>query len=338
MNLHRNVLKMAATVPAMVLALLPLAGCATGEVSAVPAANPAIPVTSATPPANPAAPVTSAAPSEQAAHSEQTSQVKQAFGDLEKQYDARLGVYAIDTGTGRTVAYRAEERFAYASTFKALAAGAILMQNTIEQLDDVITYSKEDLVTYSPITEKHVETGMTLWEICQAAVQYSDNTAGNLMFQRLGGPEEFQNVLRQLGDTTTIAARYETELNEATPGDTRDTSSPRALATTLQALTVDDALPEDKRAILIEWLKGNKTGDELIRAGVPAGWEVGDKTGSAGFGTRNDIGVIWPPDADPIVIAVLSSRDTADAPYDNALIAQATKVAIEAITSAEDPS
>lgn len=252
------------------------------------------------------------------------------FMQLEKKFDARLGVYAIDTGTNRTVAYRPDERFAYSSTFKALAAGLVLQQNSMDERDEVITYTRDDLVTYSPITEQHVDTGMTLREISDAAIRYSDNTAGNLLLQELGGPDGFENALRQLGDHVTEADRFETDLNSAIPGDIRDTSTARALATNLKALTVDGVLPHDMRTLLTDWMRGNTTGDELIRADVPKGWEVGDKTGAGGYGTRNDIAIVWPPNRDPIIIAILSSRDTEDAAYDNELIAKAARVALTA--------
>ncbi|MEH1030701.1 class A beta-lactamase [Micromonospora profundi] len=253
------------------------------------------------------------------------------FRRLEERFDARLGVYAIDTGTGRTVQYRADERFAYASTFKALAAAEVLDETTDAELDRVVRYSADDLVTYSPITEQHVAEGMTLRAIADAAVRYSDNTAGNLLLRQLGGPQKFEKELREIGDKVTDPERYETALNEAKPGDRRDTSTARALAGSLRAYAVGDALESADRDILNGWLRGNTTGDELIRAGVPDGWVVGDKTGSGGYGTRNDIAVIWPPDRAPIVLAVLSSRDEKDADYDNALIARATEVVIAAL-------
>ncbi|KOX14646.1 class A beta-lactamase [Micromonospora profundi] len=253
------------------------------------------------------------------------------FRRLEERFDARLGVYAIDTGTGRTVQYRADERFAYASTFKALAAAEVLDETTDAELDRVVRYSADDLVTYSPITEQHVADGMTLRAIADAAVRYSDNTAGNLLLRQLGGPQKFEKELREIGDKVTDPERYETALNEAKPGDRRDTSTARALAGSLRAYAVGDALESADRDILNGWLRGNTTGDELIRAGVPDGWVVGDKTGSGGYGTRNDIAVIWPPDRAPIVLAVLSSRDEKDADYDNALIARATEVVIAAL-------
>ncbi|MFF4878716.1 class A beta-lactamase [Micromonospora sp. NPDC000668] len=256
---------------------------------------------------------------------------KPDFALLEAEFDARLGVYAIDTGTGRTVEHRADERFAYASTFKALAAAAVLDATSTAELNQVVRYTRADLVTHSPITERHAGKGMTLRELGDAAVRYSDNTAANLLLKRLGGPAGFERALRDLGDRVTDPERFETDLNEATPGDQRDTSTPRALATDLRAYVLGDALSAEDRTVLTTWLKGNTTGDKLIRAGVPAAWQVGDKTGSGGYGTRNDIAVVWPPDSAPIVLAILSTRDEKDAEYDDKLIAQAAKVTVETL-------
>lgn len=253
------------------------------------------------------------------------------FSQLEKKFDARLGVYAIDTGTKQTIAYRPNERFAFASTYKALAAGVLLQQNSTMKLDEVITYTKEDLVDYSPVTEKHVDTGMTLGEIAEAAVRYSDNTAGNILFNKIGGPKGYEKALRQMGDRVTMSDRFETELNEAIPGDIRDTSTAKAIATNLKAFTAGNALPNHKRNILTEWMKGNATGDKLIRAGVPTDWVVADKSGAGSYGTRNDIAIVWPPNRSPIIIAILSSKDEKEATYDNQLIKEAAEVVIDAI-------
>lgn len=269
---------------------------------------------------------------------EKTGQVKhkkhasyKEFSQLEKKFDARLGVYAIDTGTNRTIAYRPNERFAFASTYKAVAAGVLLQQNSTDKLNEVITYTKDDLVEYSPVTEKHVDTGMTLGEIAEAAVRSSDNTAGNILFHKIGGPKGYEKALRQMGDRVTMADRFETELNEAIPGDIRDTSTAKAIAINLKAFTVGNALPDHKRNILTEWMKGNATGDKLIRAGVPTDWGVGDKSGAGSYGTRNDIAIVWPPNRAPIIIAILSSKDEKEATYDNQLIAEATEIIVNAL-------
>jgi beta-lactamase class A len=283
-----------------------LSGCATAEPPAEPARE--------APPST-----TSAGPAAAA-----------DFRLLEREFGARLGVYAVDTGTGRELAYRADDRFGFASTFKALAAGAILRRTTIDGLAKRLTYGRADLVTYSPVTEQHVATGMTLREVLDAAVRYSDNTAANLLFRELGGPSGLAEALRDIGDTTTHVDRIEPDLSDTAPGDIRDTSTPRAMATSLRAFTVGDALPEDERALLTELLRTNTTGDALIRAGTPKGWLVGDKTGTGTYGTRNDIAVIWPPDRAPIVLAVMSDRMAEDAEHDDELIARAAAAALDA--------
>ncbi|WP_372512771.1 class A beta-lactamase [Bacillus salipaludis] len=269
--------------------------------------------------------------SEKAVTKTPAHQTHREFAELENKYDARVGVYAIDTGTNRKVSYRSQERFAFASTYKALAAGALLQHYSIGQLDELVTYNSEDIVPYSPITQLHIDTGMTLREVIEAAVRHSDNTAGNLLLEKLGGPEGFETALRKIGDNVTQVDRYETDLNSAVPGDTRDTSTPKALATSLKAFAVSDLLPAEKRKILTDWMRGNTTGNALIRAGAPTGWEVDDKSGAGSYGTRNDIAIVWPPNRAPIVIAVLSSRDTQNATYDNTLIAEAAKVALNAL-------
>ncbi|MGY3312536.1 beta-lactamase class A [Peribacillus simplex] len=255
------------------------------------------------------------------------------FEQLEKEYDARLGVYAIDTGTKETVEFHENERFAYASTFKALAAAVLLKQNPISVLEEIRTFTNEDIVTYSPITEDFVNKGMSLGKIAEAAMQYSDNTAGNLLFKELGGPDGFEKALRESGDTITMADRIEPDLNEAIPGESRDTSTPKALATTLEVFGISEYLPADKQEIFTNWLKGNTTGDSLIRAGVPESWEVGDKSGAGGYGTRNDIAIVWPPNREPIIIAIMSSRNEENASFNDKLIAKAAKVIAQAYSN-----
>lgn len=260
-----------------------------------------------------------------------TTDVTPALQQLESEFDARLGVYAVDTGTGRTVEHRADERFAYASTHKALTAAAVLDRSSPAELDRLVPYSAADLVPHSPVTEQHVGSGLPLREVAQAAVSQSDNTAANLLLARLGGPEGFEQVLGALGDEVTRSDRVEPALNEALPGDERDTSTPRALATDLQAFLLGNVLDADDRRLLTGWMQNATTGATLIAAGVPAGWTVADKSGAGGYGTRNDIAVVWPAQGAPIVLAVLSSRDEVDAGYDDALIARAAEVVAGAL-------
>ena len=258
----------------------------------------------------------------------------QEFEELEDTYDARLGVYAVDTGTEAEIEYRSDERFGHASTFKALLCGVVLQQHSLADLDQVITYTSDDLVFWSPITETNVATGMSIGELCGAAVSHSDNTATNLLLDVIGGPSGLQEALRENGDAVISTDRYETEMSESVPGDTRDTSTPRSIGTSLRTFVLDDALPEDERTLLTKWLVENTTGAALIRAGVPDDWVVGDKTGNGGYGTRNDIAVAWPPDGDPVIIAVLSSRDQEGADHDDQLIADAAQVVVDALAEA----
>ncbi|MEU4391183.1 class A beta-lactamase [Kribbella sp. NPDC023855] len=251
------------------------------------------------------------------------------FGKLEKQYAARLGVYALDTGTNRTITYRADERFAFASTFKALAVGVLLAQG--KNLAKLIRYSESDLLANSPITKKNVRTGMTLRQLCDAAIRYSDNAAANLILTELGGPSGFQAGLRKLGDTTTRSDRNEPSLSEGAPGDPRDTTTPRALATTLQKLALGNALPPAPRSLLVGWLQNNTTGATTIRAGVPKSWGVGDKTGTAGYGGRNDVAILWPPNRPPIILAVMTTKGVKNAERDDALLTAAAKAAVTAL-------
>lgn len=256
---------------------------------------------------------------------------------LEERYRARLGVFAVDTGSGKTVEFRADERFAFASTYKAIAAAAVLDRTTPGQLARVVRYDASDLVPYSPVTERHVGSGLTLSQIAEAAVRHSDNTAGNLLFDALGGPRGFERALRALGDDVTVATREETSLNETAPGDPRDTSTPRAFATVLRTYAVDDALTPADRRLLMGWMRGNATGASLIEAGLPHGWRVVDKSGAAAFGTRNDIAVVRPPGRAPIVLTVFSDRRHRAATYDDALIARATQVVIRHLVSGAAP-
>ncbi|MGK3201811.1 class A beta-lactamase [Amycolatopsis sp. MEPSY49] len=253
------------------------------------------------------------------------------FAPLEREFDARLGVYAVDTGSGRELTHRADERFGYASTHKAFSAAAVLQRTNVDGLAKVLKYTRADLQENSPVTEKHVETGISLRDAIDAALRYSDNTAANLLFRELGGPQGLAAALRGIGDTTTHVDRIEPGLNDLAPGDVRDTSTPRAMATTLRAFTLGSALPPEKRQILTDMMKANLTGAALIRAGAPAGWVVADKTGTGEYATRNDIAIVWPPGRAPIVLVVTSDKKTEHADHDDRLIAAAAKLAFSAL-------
>ncbi|MBL6454986.1 class A beta-lactamase [Belnapia sp. T6] len=236
------------------------------------------------------------------------AQAADALAALEARQGGRLGVAILDTGTGRMLAHRGEERFPLCSTFKFLAAGLVLVRvdRGEERLDRHIAYGREALVPYSPVTGPGAEAaGLTMGAICDAAVTLSDNTAGNLMLDSFGGPAGLTAWMRGLGDPVTRLDRREPELNVVPPGDERDTTTPLAMVGLMRSLLIGDALRPASREQLAAWLVACRTGDKRLRAGLPAGWRVGDKTGTGPEpdSATNDIGLAWPPGRAPILIA-----------------------------------
>lgn len=255
-----------------------------------------------------------------------------AFASLERRYDARLGITAVDTGSGRTLVHRAGERFAFASTVKVFIAAAVLDGSSDADLATVVHYDRGDLLEYAPVTSEHVDTGMTVRELIDAALRSSDNTAANLLVERLGGPDAVERWLRGIGDRTTSVDRVEPDLNQATPGDRRDTTTPERFAADLRAVLLGDVLDAADRRVLRDAMLGNTTGDATIRAGVDPSWRVADKTGTASYGVRNDIAVVTPPGRAPIVLVVMTSRADAAAEPSDALVAAATRAAVAGLT------
>jgi len=255
---------------------------------------------------------------------------------LEGEFDARVGVSVVDTGTGATVSHRADERFAYASSLKVLAAAQLLHDVPAGERDEVVTWTAADVEAagYSPVTSEHVADGLPLVQLAEAAVRQSDNTALNLVLDRIGGPAALDQGLSDVGDMTTEVVNSEPELNTIEPGSTDDTSTPAAFAADLLALLDGRWLADGDRALLLDWMSGNPTGDALVRAGAPSGWVVADKSGGAG-GVRNDIAVVTPPGRDPIVVAVFTTRNDPDADYDDALVARTARVVLEALPAPE---
>jgi len=260
------------------------------------------------------------------------------LGDLERQYGARLGVFAHDTATGRSVAHRADEVFPMCSVFKTLAAAAVLrdLDRDGEFLARRIHYTKEYVTAagYAPVTgtDENVAGGLTVEELCAAAVSQSDNGAGNLLLRELGGPTAITRFSRSLGDRTTRLDRWEPELNTAEPWRETDITSPRAIGKTYARLVIGGALAPEDRARLTGWLIANTTNTARFRAGLP-GWTLADKTGGgAPYGVANDVGVVWPPGRPPIVLSVLSTKYAPEGPTDNPLVARAAELEAAELT------
>jgi len=253
---------------------------------------------------------------------------------VESRLGGRVGISIHDTGSGQRWEHRSDERFPMSSTFKAFACAAVLsrIEGGAERLHRVIEIEEGDLVTYSPVTETRVNTvGMTIAELCEATITLSDNTAGNLILESLGGPKPFTQYMRAMGDETTRLDRWETDLNEGTPGDRRDTTTPRAAATSLSRLLLGQTLSEGSREQLTTWMENDKVADALLRSALPEGWRIADKTGAGGHGARSIIAVIWPPSGAPIIAAVYLAENDATFADRNQAIAE-IGAAIVAVT------
>ncbi len=260
--------------------------------------------------------------------SKPTIDLSSRINELERASGGRLGVAALDTQTGRRFAWRGDERFRMCSTIKMPLSAAILrrVDQGRERLDRRVTYGRDVLMGNSPVVEKHVEDGMTIGALCEATITWSDNAAANLLFDALagggGGPAALTRFLRAVGDQTTRSDRREPELNTGAPDDPRDTTTPTAILATWRTLLLDDALSPASRRQLTDWLIANRTGDKRLRAGLPKGWKVGDKTGNNGKDTTNDIAIAWPRGRKPILIACFHDRGSSDDDARSAVHAQ----------------
>lgn len=252
------------------------------------------------------------------------------FAALEAASGGGLGVCILDTGSGRRVGHRQDERFPMCSTFKALLAAAVLAGVDRGQwsLDQRIAVREANLVPHAPLTRRHVGKDLTVRDLCRATMTTSDNPAANLLFGLMGGPPALTAFLRAHGDAVTRSDRLEPEMNAFAPDDPRDTTSPAVMAASLARFAVGDALSPAARQQLADWLIDNATGDTCLRAGLGPRWRVGDKTGSDGKGTRNDVAVLWPRSGGaPWVVSAYLQGATVDSDQRDAVLARAGQLA-----------
>ncbi len=248
---------------------------------------------------------------------------------IENRHGGRLGIAALNTATGMRIEYRSAERFAMCSTFKFILVAAVLKQVDEKKisLDRRIPYTTADLLDWAPITKKYLPDGaMTVERLCAAAIDYSDNTAANLLLDLLGGPKAVTTYARSLGDSVTRLDRNEPSLNENLPNDDRDTTSPSSMMETMNKVLSGHVLSPSSRKILENFLLTNTTGSNRLRAGIPLDWRVGDKTGTGSNGATNDIAVMWPPDRSPIFVAVYYSASPAPNSEREAVLAEVGKL------------
>ncbi|MFZ0832370.1 MAG: class A beta-lactamase, partial [Mycobacterium sp.] len=231
---------------------------------------------------------------------------------LERRHNARVGLFAADLGSGRTAEYRADERFAMCSTFKAYAAASVLQRCERGELHlaEQVFVKPTDILPNSPVTEAHAGHAMALGDLCAAALQHSDNCAANLLLLTIGGPPQITAFARDIGDDDSRLDRWEVELNSALPGDPRDTSTPRAIGRGYQNVLAGAVLEEASRRQLGDWMRANLTSS--MRAGLPEGWTSADKTGSGDYGSTNDIGIAYGPDGRKVLLAIMTRSATDD--------------------------
>ena len=249
---------------------------------------------------------------------------------LERVHGGRLGVSILDVESGRRLDHRGGERFPMCSTFKWIAAALVLSRVDLgeERLDRRIVISESDLLPYSPTTEKQIGGGgMSMAELCEAAITLSDNTAANLILANVGGPPALTAFVRGVGDVVTRLDRIEPELNEGTPGDPRDTTSPVAMLDTLCTLLLGDTLSRQSRDQLTVWLVANTTGKNRLRAGLPIDWRIGDKTGSSSAGITNDVAIGWPPRGGPLLITAYFAESANNDSARSDVIAEVGRIA-----------
>lgn len=265
---------------------------------------------------------------------DQKDDFTQAMAALEQVSGGRLGAALLNTASGRVLSYRGDERFPFASTFKLVLTGALLKksEDNPQLLNKIIRYTQSDLVEWSPRTEKYIEQGMSLGALAAAAIQYSDNTAANLLLHELGGPTGLTAFARSIGDNVFSLDRMEPELNSGLPGDTRDTTSPLAMAHTVQILAFGKILQQQSQQQLIAWMEGNTTGAAAIRAGLPKEWRVGDKTGAGAYGTTNNVAIIWPSHGQAYILALYFTQPEQQAPSRKDVLAKAAQIAAQYMT------
>lgn len=243
----------------------------------------------------------------------------------ESSLQARIGFAVFDAKDNSMRNYRGNERFPINSTHKVLSCAALLanVDHGHSTLGDKVSFDQSKLVDYSPVTKDRIQPKtMTLGELCAAAVIYSDNTAANLVFDHIGGPQGLTTFLREMNDLVTRSDRTEPTLNEAVPGDLRDTSTPISMSHTIAKLVLGDTLSATSKTQLGQWMKDDKVADALLRSVLPAGWIIGDKTGAGGYGSRSIVAVVWPPKRQPLVISIYITQTKASMARSNQAIAR----------------
>src|ERR1700742_2330270 len=249
-----------------------------------------------------------------------------ALARYERQSGGRIGLYAKNLNTGAQVRWRENERFVMCSTFKASLAALVLtrIDRGQDQLERMIPFGPSDIPDWhAPVAKQNLAKGaMSVADMCEAVVEYSDNTCANLLLARVGGPTALTAFWRSTGDSVTRLDHNEPELNRSPPGDPHDTTTPLAMAGNLHRFVLGEVLSPDSRQRLIGWMVNCKTGDNRLRAGLPKDWKVADKTGNSGKDAAGDIAVVWPRPERPVLIAAYVQGGSPSGPQFTALFGE----------------
>lgn len=250
---------------------------------------------------------------------------------IENDYDTQLGIYGMNTENGKEFKHNADERFAFASTYKAIASGIILNKRTPSELNQKVKINESDIVANSPVTEQYIGQTMSLKDLIKASMLQSDNTANNKIMQALGGVKGLKHELVQLGDHVSEPQRLEPDLNYFNPNSKADTTTPQAAAKTLNSILTSNEMNASNLALLKQTMIENKTGDSLIKAGMAKSDTVGDKSGQAlTYATRNDLAFIYPKGQEkPIILAIYSKKDQKDAKPNDKVISDSAREVIK---------
>lgn len=254
--------------------------------------------------------------------------IQEKLKKLEASFDGKIGVYALDTNTAQIIEHRSNERFPIQSTMKMIGVAALLKQsqNNIGLLQEKIHYTKADLIdSWKPVTKHHLDDGMTLEDLAEAAVTYSDNAAINIIMKKFGGPKFSTDFAHSIGNNSYNVTHYDGYMN-SDQKSLLDSSTPKDMALSVQKLLLGDALAKTQQQQLLTWMRNTVTSYKAMRSGVPMGFVVADKTGSGDYGVRNDIGIIWIPSCKPIVLAIYTAGSKKDAKRRDDIIAATTSL------------
>ncbi|MDW3137643.1 CARB family carbenicillin-hydrolyzing class A beta-lactamase [Vibrio sp. 1288] len=259
------------------------------------------------------------------------SQLNEDIFLLEQQTSSRIGVSVWDTQADERWDYRGDERFPLMSTFKTLACAKMLSDMDSGKLSKNATAKVDErsIVVWSPVMDKLAGQNTRIEHACEAAMLMSDNTAANLVLNEIGGPKAVTMFLRTIGDKATRLDRIEPRLNEATPGDSRDTTTPNAILNTLRTLVEGETLSYESRVQLKIWMQDNKVSDSLMRSVLPTGWSIADRSGAGGHGSRGINAIIWKENHRPVYISIYVTETELSLQARDQLVAQISQLILQ---------